>query len=112
MSAPVLDLVLASPIKVGGKTYDRLHLKEPTARMVETAEKAFNGGTTIYALRRYQMSLVSVVAGVPLTVVRAMPIRHLNEATNFLSAFIAPPESAQPAKTKKHRKGKTRRRRR
>jgi hypothetical protein len=78
--------------------------------MLEIAEREFNGGTTIYALRRYQISLVSVASGVPRKVVRAMPISHLTEAYNFLSAFMAPPESAQPAKTKQHRKGKRRRR--
>jgi Phage tail assembly chaperone proteins, E, or 41 or 14 len=111
VSAPTLDLVLDSPIKVRGKTYDRLHLAEPTARMLETAEREFNGETpTIYSLRRYQISLVAVAAGVPRKVVRAMPISHLIEASDFLTAFMAPPKSAQPAKTKQHRKGKRRRR--
>jgi hypothetical protein len=108
VSAPTLDLVLDSPIKVGGKTYDRLHLAEPTARMLEIAEREFIGGTTIYALRRYQIALVSVAGGVPRTLVRAMPISRLTEAFNFLNGFIAPPGSAQPEKTKKHRKGKRR----
>ena len=108
MIAPVLDLVLDPPIKVGRITYDRLHLEEPTARMLETAEKEFNGGTSIYALRRYQIAFVSVAAGVPRAVVLAMPVSQVIQASNFLCAFVAP-EPVQPAKTKQKRKGKKRR---
>ena len=112
MSAPVLDLVLDPPIKVGAKTYDRLHLAEPTARMVEKAEQELGGSLTIHALRLYQITLVAVAAGVPRSVVEAMPVSQVKQAADFLGAFIAQPEPepAQPAKTKKQkRKGKRRR---
>jgi hypothetical protein len=109
VSEPALDLVLDPPIKVGGKTYDGLHLREPTARMVARAEKELGGGVvTLYTLRRYQIALLSRAAGVPRAVILAMPVRQLIDAMSFLTAFIAPPDAAQPAKTRRGTKRRAR----
>jgi hypothetical protein len=82
------DIDIDPPLDVNGKTYNTLHLSEPTARMVERAESELAGQMTVHTLRKYQIALVSQGAGVPRQVVEQMRISQVREAADFLSSFI------------------------
>ena len=72
-----------------GKTYSRLHLEEPTTKMVLRAEGELSGGTANMAqLRAYQIALVSNSAGVPRAVIESMRISQMLECYNFLLPFF------------------------
>lgn len=73
---------LAEPVEFGGKSYDKLDLREPTAgeymkAMRETGFKA-------------SITLVALVAGHPPGAVEKMPLGKVLEADRFLSGFIEP----------------------
>jgi hypothetical protein len=91
-----LDIEIDPPLDVNGKTYTRLHLEEPTARMVERAEAELGGNMTVHTLRKYQIALVSQGSGVPRAVIEQMRISQVREAADFLSSFIGagPPTGA------------------
>jgi hypothetical protein len=83
-----MDLVIDPPIEWNNKTYDSLHLEEPTARMVERATQeliTYN----LHTARKYQISLVSQASGVPRQVIDQLRISQLTKASDFLTGFIA-----------------------
>jgi hypothetical protein len=91
---PTLDLVLDPPITFQGGKFDVLHLREPVAREVRTAEQYFKPAGSAQSVRDYQMHLIQLVASVPFPVVEALPVRTLNQAGRYLQRFIqAGPES-------------------
>jgi hypothetical protein len=84
-----MDLVIDPPIEgSNGKTYEHLHLEEPTARMVERAEAELAGNFNVHSLRKYQIALVSHATGTPRDVIERMRISQLTKASDFLSTFI------------------------
>ncbi|HSR78764.1 MAG TPA: phage tail assembly protein [Xanthobacteraceae bacterium] len=84
----VLDIELDPPIEWNNKTYETLHLEEPTAHMVERAEQELAGNMSVHALRKYQIALVSHASGQPRQVIERMRISQVREAADFLSRFI------------------------
>jgi hypothetical protein len=84
----IKDIEIDPPIEVNGKTYDVLHLEEPTAQMIERAEQELSGAMSVHALRKYQISLVSLGSKTPRAVVERMRISQVKEAADFLSSFI------------------------
>jgi hypothetical protein len=83
-----LDIEIDPPLEVNGKTYNSLHLEEPTARMVERAESELGAAMTVHSLRKYQIALVSQGSGAPRAVIEQMRISQVREAADFLSSFI------------------------
>ncbi len=79
---------LDPPIEVGGGKWDRLILREPTAGEVMRAEAEMKGAVTADGVRRYQIALLSAVAGVDRRVIERLPISRLNEGWQFLAGFI------------------------
>ena len=84
----VLTIEIDPPIEWNNKTYDRLHLEEPTGHMVERAESELAGNMSVHALRKYQIALVSHASGQPRQVIERMRISQIREASDFLSRFI------------------------
>ena len=84
-----LDIVIDPPVEWNSKTYESLHLEEPTAHMVERAEVELAGNVNVHALRKYQIALVSQCSGVPRQVVERMRISQVRECADFLSSFIS-----------------------
>lgn len=84
-----LDIAIDPPIVINDKTYDILHLQEPTAFQVEDAEKEMASGMTVYTLRKYQIKLVANVSGIPAPIVQRIPISKVIEAFNFLQPFTS-----------------------
>lgn len=73
-------LTLRKPVTTGGKTYETLELREPTAGELEQASKAAtNLGVVI--------TLIAIVAKVPRIAVEALCQRDLREAGDFLDSF-------------------------
>ena len=68
-------------IVLGGQPYTELTLREPTAGELEECD----GFTGI----AWTIRLVAKVSGTPLGVVKKLPVRKMNEAGAYLSAFIA-----------------------
>jgi hypothetical protein len=84
-----LDIEIDPPIVINDKTYDVIHLKEPTAFQVEDAEKEMASGMTVYTLRKYQIKLVANVSGIPHPIVQRIPISLVIKAFDFLQPFTA-----------------------
>ena len=83
-----MDIEIDPPIDFNNKTYESLHLEEPTARMVERAESELAANFNVHTLRKYQISLVCQATGTPRQVVEQMRISQLKKASDFLSSFI------------------------
>lgn len=80
-----LDLVLDPPLEfANGKTYDSMHLEEPTAKMVRTAEQELTGDYGPHHQRNFQIKLVELASGIPRGAIEQMRISQLLEAYNFL----------------------------
>ncbi|KPD17267.1 hypothetical protein ADM96_20410 [Burkholderia sp. ST111] len=93
---PEKTVVLKKPITLNGdsRTYDSLHLSEPT---VEQLDQSAQVEGTAYACNA---ELISLVSGVPLAVVRKIGKSSYEEATAFLSGFTwAPPPSGETSET-------------
>jgi hypothetical protein len=88
-----LVIELDPPIDFKGGQIHELRLTEPSALFVRQAEAHLKGQFGQEQMRKYQISLTSLVTGVPIPAVEQLPIRKLNEATRFLERFI----SAGPA---------------
>jgi hypothetical protein len=83
-----LDIEIDPPITLADKKYETLHLAEPTAKMVEIAERELGANMSVHALRRYQIALVAQGAKVPVPVVERMLISKVREGADFLASFI------------------------
>lgn len=80
-----LDLVLDPPLEFSnGRTYDSMHLEEPTAKMVRTAEQELTGDYGPHHQRNFQIKLVELASGIPRGAIEQMRISQLLEAYNFL----------------------------
>ena len=107
---PRLRLILAKPVTYRGKTYDRINLREPTGRQMETAAREINvpaGGITALHMRHYQTALIAAVARVPRPVVLAMRERDIQRAFDYLSGFYQvrnEPEPKVPPPARRRRK--------
>lgn len=79
-------LTLRKPIMIGsadkGITYDHLDLREPTAGELSKALKA--GSNVDVAI-----TLISLIAKVPRSVVEGLCQRDFEEASDFLSSFAS-----------------------
>jgi Phage tail assembly chaperone proteins, E, or 41 or 14 len=82
-----LDIVIDPPIEFGGKTYDSLHLEEPTAKQVRVAEVEFVGDYGPQHFRNFQVALISQVSNVPRGAIEDMRISQLLEAYAFLRHY-------------------------
>lgn len=84
-----LDLVLDPPLefKSTGKIYDSMHLEEPTAKMVRTAEQELTGDYGPHHQRNFQIKLVELASGIPRAALEDMRISQLLEAYNFLRRY-------------------------
>ena len=92
--APVfetLELELSPPVTVRGVTYDVLRLQEPRAQQVRSAEQKLDSTLSEASVTEYQMELVRQVAKVTDDVVKALTVRQLYGAYNFLADFITDP---------------------
>jgi hypothetical protein len=79
-------IVLRKPVTLGGVTYEKLDLREPTAGELAKATKA--GGNVDVAI-----ALISLIAKVPRGAVEGLSQRDLQEASDFLGSFtLAGPE--------------------
>jgi hypothetical protein len=68
------------------KRFTSLHLEEPTGKQLERAELEINTpNPTAYSMRRYQISLIAAVAGVPREVVLELKQSQIEAAFSFLS---------------------------
>jgi hypothetical protein len=79
----VLDektITLRKPVTLGGITYEKLDLREPTAGELSKATKA--GGNVDVAI-----TLISLIAKVPRGAVEGLSQRDLQEASDFLGSF-------------------------
>lgn len=83
-----MDLEVSPSIELNGKTYDVMHLQEPTHFQVETAELEIGQFASYNAYRKYKAKLVSLVSGWPIEVVKRMQISQMEDAFNFLAPFI------------------------
>ena len=80
-------IVLRKPVTLGGVTYEKLDLREPTAGELAKATKA--GGNVDVAI-----ALISLIAKVPRGAVEGLSQRDLQEASDFLGSFtLAGPET-------------------
>lgn len=87
-NAVTKDLVIDPPIEWSdGKTYEVLHLQEPTGKQMEMAESELKAETNIYTLRRYQIALISHASKTPKGVIENMRISQIEEASSFLQRF-------------------------
>jgi hypothetical protein len=86
----VRDFDLDPPIEFNKKPFTRLHLEEPTARMVERAEQELAQGANTYTMRRYSVTLVAQTARVPREVVEMMRIKQVEECFDFLAGLLSP----------------------
>jgi hypothetical protein len=81
---PVIEeektIALRKPIGLGGITYDKFDLREPTAGELSRASKA--GGSLDVAI-----ALISIIAKVPKSVVEKITQRDLEEAAGYLGGF-------------------------
>lgn len=86
----ILALRKAITLKGDNKTYDSLELREPT---VDELDRSAQTAGSVYAANA---ALISMVASVPLLVVKQMGKRDYEEATAFLSGFTwQPPQSGE-----------------
>lgn len=70
-----------------------LHLREPTAKQIELAEREISVSprdATAAMMRRYQIVLLSQVAKLPREVIEDMPVTKLEEAYAFLAGLLNP----------------------
>ena len=81
----IIELTL--PVEFGGKTYDKIVLREPTAGEVV---KAFNGATGLAAT----ILLVSIVSDIPRGAIEKVGISKVREASEFLELFTSTPGPA------------------
>lgn len=73
-------ILLRKPIVLGGITYDKFDLREPTAGELSRASKA--GANLDVAI-----ALISIIAKVPKGVVERITQRDLEEAAGYLGGF-------------------------
>lgn len=85
-----LSIELDPPIEQQRVSYDAVSLREPTARQVEAAEVKLKAQRTPADIRDYQVALLQSVSGLPVTVVRALPIRKAMEGVRYLEGFLRP----------------------
>ena len=86
-----LVLELSPPIKVKGGECSSLTLREPRARHVRDAEKKLDARMSEQSVTEHDIALVASCAGVDDDVVRAMPVRKIGAAVNWLLAFVKDP---------------------
>jgi len=73
-------ITLRKPVTLGGVTYEKLDLREPTAGELAKATKA--GGNVDVAI-----ALISLIAKVPRGAIEGLSQRDLQEASDFLGGF-------------------------
>jgi hypothetical protein len=101
--------MLSKPVTYRGKVYDRVNLREPTAAQMEMAERELDfadGSVTVLNMRRYQIAFIAVVARVPRPVVMAMRARDFQRATDYLAAFMFPPDEPKAITPPRRRRRK------
>lgn len=85
-----LTVELDPPIEQQRVSYDAVALREPTARQVEAAETKLKAQRSPADIRDYHVALLQSVSGLPVTVVRALPIRKAMEGVRYLEGFLRP----------------------
>ncbi len=78
---------LEPAIEKHNRRVDLLELRPPTAGEVETAQRELGSTLTSERLRRYQIVLVALVSGHPRAIVEELPIRKLDQASQYLQGF-------------------------
>lgn len=73
-------ITLRKPVELGGVTYDKLDLREPTAGELDKASRATSDvGAAIL--------LISIIAKVPKGAIEGLCQRDLKECSDFLASF-------------------------
>lgn len=85
-----LTIELDPPIEQQRVSYDAVPLREPTARQVEAAETKLKAQRSPADIRDYHVALLTSVSGLPVTVIRALPIRKAMEGVRYLEGFLRP----------------------
>lgn len=75
-------IIFDKPITVNGKNYDSIDLREPNGDEVDQAQRI------TFSPMAQNMELIARVAGVPLAVVRKLPVSKINEASEFFKPFL------------------------
>jgi hypothetical protein len=83
-----LEIEFDPPLAHNNGTWDRITLREPKAIEVKKARSLLKGQFGAEQIVDHQIMLVALVSGVPRVVVENMPIRKLNQATEYLMAFV------------------------
>lgn len=65
-----------------------IELSEPQLKHLRSAYAEFRNGVNAETTTRYQIALVCAVTGKPQQVIEQMPIRKMNEASEYLQSFI------------------------
>ena len=82
-------ITLETPIKGNGTEYSEINLRAPRLGERRKAEMAFNGGVTPVRATQYQATLISLVSGVPESVLDQMDADQFSEAVEFVEGFIS-----------------------
>ena len=78
---------LAKPIDYNGGTFSELKLAEPTMEQLNKALAELNGGGTQQQSNRMQITLVTLVSGLPKAVVERMPWPVVVGAADWMISF-------------------------
>lgn len=89
--ADILVLALDPPVKVKGGECASLTLCEPRARHVRDAEKKLDARLSEASITDHDIALVASCSGASEDVVKALPVRRLSAAVNFLMGFVKDP---------------------
>ena len=85
--AATLDIEI--DVEFAKKRFTVLHLREPKGKEIDAAERELNvTQPTPHHFRRYQLTMIARVAGVPMEVVGEVPISKLNRAWDFLARTL------------------------
>ncbi len=93
-----LEIALDPPVVVNKVEYARIALREPTLNQVQTAQAKLDDPSysSPGAMRDYALTFVAVVSRLPRAVVDEMPVRALDQALDYLQAFVTADLPAAP----------------
>ena len=88
--ADSLEIELDPVVVVNKIEYPAVKLREPTISQVQRAHAKLDDATqpSIGSQREYQLAFVHEVSRLPVPVVDQLPVRVLNEACDYLEAFV------------------------
>lgn len=84
---PSFTVTLSAPIKVDGREYAELVLREPRQSELRQAQEQLRVGG-LHAVTNYETHLISKVAGVPVPVVEQVGVSRVVLAMRYISRFL------------------------